>query len=205
VAKERREGVDGIIQQIEDYRRRLIQILEETIKEFQEATWKSPIMSYVFNGGGSYIYIYNGAAVEWRRNHARDQNIHDGYGKLMQEDHQTLLPLTEANGKPVNLENYSASRLVKMATDAIDTMKEALKSEARYFITTCNDLAKAIEKVTSFSPRKFLERAMSELVIEAIEGKGSLEFSYLTYDSGLHATNCWTGSSTPARLSLPMQ
>jgi len=200
--KERREGVDGIIQQIEDYRKQLIQILEEKIKEFQEATWKSPIMSYAFNGGGSYIYIYNGAAVQWRRNQARDQNIHDGYGKLMREDHETLLPRTETDGEPVNLEDYSASRLVAMAMDAIDTMKEALKSEAKYFITICNDLAKAIEKVTSLSPRKFLERAMSELVIEAIEGKESLEFSHLTYDSGVHATNCWTGSSTPARLSI---
>jgi len=197
MVEERREGVDEIIQQIEDYRKQLIKILEEKIKEFQEATWKSPIKSYVFNGGGSYIYIYNGAAVQWRRDQAKDQNIHDGYGKLMRGDHQTLLPLTETDGKPVNLENYSASRLVKITTDAIDTMKEALKSEAKYFITICNDLAKAIEKVTSLSPKKFLERAMSELVIEAIEGKGSLEFSYLTYDSGLHATNCWTGSSTP--------
>jgi hypothetical protein len=202
MVKESREGVDGIIQQIEDYRKQLIQLLEEKIKEFQEVTWKSPTKSYAFNGGGSYIYIYNGAAVQWRRNQARDQNIHDGYGKLMRGDHQTLLPLTETNGKPVNLENYSASSLVKMATDAIDTMKAALKAEAKYFITVCNDLAKAIEKVTSLSPRKFLERAMSELVIEAIEGKGAMEFSHLTYDSGLNATNCWTGSSTPARLSI---
>jgi len=74
--KKNRKTIErDILRSCSDLKDQLIHLLEDKIKEFQDITWESEPTTYYVDYGAEVLHLYNGAAVQWRRDrNRRDRN-----------------------------------------------------------------------------------------------------------------------------------
>ena len=119
---------EEIIEPIIANKKKLIRLLKEKIKEFQDLTWESEPKSYPLGCG----YVWNGAAVRWKRRHNTSRRCHDGYGEIMEKVHNTwsaLLDFDDVKIDPVDLEQFRPLELACLAEYVLKVLKEAIKEE----------------------------------------------------------------------------
>jgi hypothetical protein len=155
--------MEDIIREVAAAKDRLIRLLEEKIKEFQDLTMLSSPNEYPVGEVWDPVYLYNGAAVRWRRNGDEGASPHDWYGKLMHKENRCY--------KPYNLEELHPLEVAELARSTIKAIKGALKEEAEYFLTAHNELMEAAREVEEASLADIFARALSEVVVETIGGK----------------------------------
>jgi hypothetical protein len=156
-----------------DLKDQLIHLLRNKIKEFQNLTWESTPTTYYVGYGAKVLNLYNGAAVEWRRNRNSRGDLPDGYGQIMRLEHDSSAwRRTRDDEAVVDLNEFSPLDVALLAMDACETIRKALKSEAAYLLKASNKLMKVIEEAENLSLKKLLEGVPSEVEVpEAIEGK----------------------------------
>ena len=120
---------DDIIEPIIANKSKLIRLLKEKIEEFQDLTWDSEPKSYPLVGQG---YVWNGAAVRWKRRHNISVRCHDGYGEIMEKVHNmwgAFFDYDDVVIDPVDLEQVSPLELACFAEHVLNVLKEAIKEE----------------------------------------------------------------------------
>jgi len=164
---------EEIIEPIIANKKKLIRLLKEKIKEFQDLTWESePTTCYVFCYGDYYtgaLNIYNGAAVQYRLDRNSRGDLPDGYGQIMWLSHYSPRWRSTCD-KAVDLDEFPPLEVARLAVKVCETIREALKNEAEYLLKAHNKLMKVIEEAENLSLEKLLEGVPGE-VPEAIEGK----------------------------------
>jgi len=123
------KGVEEIIEQVVANKRTLIRLLKDKIKEFQDLTWESKPKSYPLVGQG---YVWNGAAVRWKRRHNISVRCSDGYGEIMEKVHNmwdAFYDYDDVVIDPVDLEQFSPLELACFAEHVLNVLKEAIKEE----------------------------------------------------------------------------
>jgi len=167
--------MEDIIREVAAAKDRLIKLLEEKIKEFQDLTMLSRPNSYPVEEFWDSTYLYNGAAVQWMRNNAKGESPHDGYGKLMQKAHNYIPPSSTTRekhcDKPYNLAEFHPLEVAELARRTLRVIKWALKEEAKYFLAAHNKLMEVTREVEEASLADIFARALSEVVVETIGGK----------------------------------
>jgi len=153
----------------------IIHLLKEKIKRFQDLTWESqPTTEYFFCYGENYngaLCLYNGAAVQWRLDRNRRDDLPDGYGQIMWISHDSS-KWRHACDPAVDLDELSHIDVARLAVEVCETIRKALKNEAAYLLKASNKLMKVIEKAENLSLKKLLEGVPGEVEVpEAIEGK----------------------------------
>jgi hypothetical protein len=134
----------------------LIHLLEDKIKEFQDLTWESTPTTYYVGYGAKVLNLYNGAAVQWRRNRNSRGDLPDGYGQIMRLSHDSSAWRRTCEEAAVDLSDLSPLDVARLAMDACETIREALKNEAAYLLKASNKLMKVIEEAENLSLKKLL-------------------------------------------------
>ena len=124
-----KDRVEEIIDQVVANKSTLIQLLKDKIQEFQNLTWESVPTSYLLRRGH---YVWNGAAVRWKRRHNISVRCHDGYGEIMEKVHNmwdAFFDYDDVVIDPVDLEQFSPLELACFAEHVLNVLKEAIKEE----------------------------------------------------------------------------
>jgi len=158
---------------IDNLKAQLIHLLEDKIKEFQDITWESTPTTYYVGYGAEVLHMYNGAAVQWRRDRNSRGDLPDGYGQIMWLSHDSSAWRRTCDDEAVvDLYELSPLDVARLAGEACETIREALKNEAAYLLKASNKLMKVIEEAENLSLKKLLEGVPCEVEApEAIEGK----------------------------------
>jgi len=145
----------------------LIHLLRNKIKEFQNLTWESTPTTYYFVRCLEATQMYNGAAVQWRRDHNSKEYHPDGYGQIMRIPHDSSEWRRPRDyGAAVDLSDLSPLAVARMVVCACETIREALKNEAAYFLKASNKLMKVIEEAENLSLKKLLEGLPGEVEVK---------------------------------------
>jgi hypothetical protein len=146
----------------------LIHLLKDKIKKFQDVTWESqPTTGYFFCYGDYHtedLCIYNGAAVQWRIDRNRRDDLPDGYGQIMWIAHDSPA-WRHACDPAVDLDELSHLEVARLAVEVCKTIRETLKHEAAYLLKTYNKLMKVIEEAENLSLEKLLEGVPGEVEV----------------------------------------
>jgi len=125
-----KDRVEEIIDQVVANKSTLIQLLKDKIQEFQNLTWESVPTSYLLRRGH---YVWNGAAVRWKRRHNYEKWYPDGYGEIMENPHKIMSLTFEYDEylriDPVDLEHFPPLELASFAEYVLKELKEAIKEE----------------------------------------------------------------------------
>jgi hypothetical protein len=76
-------------------------------------------------------YVWNGAAVRWRRRYNHYRWYPDGYGEIMEKPHNALNQVLDYEYRidPVDLEQLPPLELACFAEHVLKVLKEAIKEE----------------------------------------------------------------------------
>jgi len=173
MTKNRKTIERDILRSCNNLKDQLIHLLADKIKEFQDLTWESTPTTYYVVHDGEALHLYNGAAVQWRRDRNSRGDLPDGYGQIMWLEHDSSeWRRTREDEAVVDLSELSPLDVARLAVRACKSIREALKKEAAYFLKASNKLMKVIEEAENLSLRKLLEGVPGEVEVpEAIEGK----------------------------------
>jgi len=123
------KSVEEIIEQVVANKRTLIRLLKDKIREFQDLTWESVPTSYTLRRG--HEYVWNGAAVRWRRRYNQYRWYPDGYGEIMEKPHNAINQIFDYEYRidPINLEQFPPLELACFAEYVLKVLKEVIKEE----------------------------------------------------------------------------